>query len=63
MKRTDLLKQLRAIAKQKGLQYEESEGGRHTKVVIGTSQTAVPRHNDINELTAKGIIKHMKGAS
>jgi len=63
MKRTDLLKKLRAIAKQKGLTYDESEGGRHTKVSVGDKQTTVPRHNEINELTAKGIIKHMEGAS
>lgn len=42
-----------------GVEYREVEGGNHTKVWIGDQQTVVARHTEINELTAKSILKHM----
>ncbi len=36
-----------------------TEGGSHTKVVIGNQRTVVPRHNEVNEMTAKAILKQM----
>lgn len=34
------------------------EGGKHTKVQFDDRNvTTIPRHPDVNELTAKGIIK------
>lgn len=60
MKRRDLLKKLKAIAKAEGLEVEMREGGSHTVVTIGGRQTTVPRHNEVNEITAKAIIKHME---
>lgn len=36
-----------------------TEGGNHTKVVIGDARTVMPRHNEINEETAKAILKQM----
>ena len=33
-----------------------TEGGSHSKVWIGERFVTVPRHNEINELTAKSII-------
>ena len=60
VKRTELMKQLRKIAKEKNQPYMETEGGSHTKVEIGDRKATVPRHNEINELTARGILKHMK---
>ncbi|WP_281277767.1 hypothetical protein [Myceligenerans xiligouense] len=33
------------------------EGGNHTKVRIGNLSTIVPRHNEVNEFTAKAIQK------
>ena len=59
MKRRDLLKALRAQAKASGLHNREEEGANHTKVWIGDEQTVVPRHTEINEITAKAILKHM----
>lgn len=35
------------------------EGGSHTKVVIGNRATVVARHNEINEITARAILKQM----
>ena len=59
MKRRDLINKLKASAKQRGLEYTEVEGGKHTKVGIGGKQTTVPRHNEIAEGTAKAILKQM----
>ncbi|MCG8150317.1 hypothetical protein GUY44_07490 [Pimelobacter simplex] len=62
MKRTDLMKRLRKIAKSQGETVEIREGGSHTVVKIGSRQTTVPRHNEVNEITAKAIIKHMEAS-
>ena len=61
MKRTELMRKLRDIARDQGQELQVTEGGRHTKVRIGERQTTVPRHTEINEHTARGIIKHMGG--
>lgn len=37
------------------------EGGKHTKVQVGGRQTTIPRHREINELTAKAILKQLFG--
>lgn len=62
MKRRDLLKELKALAKAQRTEYRESEGANHTKVEFGGRRTTVPRHNEINEITASSILKHMRGA-
>lgn len=52
MKRKDLLRLLKAA----GL--EKREGGNHTSLYRnGVLVTQVPRHNEINELLAKKILK------
>jgi hypothetical protein len=56
-----MLKELRSMAKAQGVEYLESEGGSHTKVEFGGKRTTVPRQNEINEMTAKAILKHMRG--
>ena len=54
MKRKDLLKMLKAAG------YELVEGGNHTLVYKGkTFVDAVPRHAEINEFTAKAIMKRL----
>ncbi len=53
------MKALSAEAKRQGLSLLITEGGSHTKVSIGDRHTTVPRHNEINEITAKAILKHM----
>ena len=55
------MKHLAQIAKQQGLEMHLTEGGNHTKVMIGTRTDVVPRHSEINEITAKAIIRKMKG--
>lgn len=37
----------------------EEEGGNHTKVWVGDRQTVVARHAEINDITARVILKHM----
>jgi mRNA interferase HicA len=52
MKRTDLLRKFK-----KNGWWIEREGGRHTIVTDGVNKDAIPRHKEINELTAIAIIK------
>lgn len=59
MKRKDLMKRLASEAKRQGLDMIITEGGNHTKVSIGERATVVARHNEVNEITAKAILKQM----
>jgi hypothetical protein len=59
VKRTALLKEIRAYAADIGAEAEFTEGGRHTKVVVGDRRSVIPRHNEINELTVKSIRKQL----
>lgn len=56
VKRRDLLKDL----KKRGIQVDE-HGGRHAKLTNPkNNQTApIPRHNEINDFTAKEIYKQL----
>lgn len=54
------MKQLRKIAKSKGVEMSTREGGSHTKVMLGDHFVMVPRHTEINERTALGIIDDAK---
>ncbi len=52
------MKRLRGIAKAKGVEMTVRQGGSHEVVSFdGRKVTTVPRHNDINEYTARGAIK------
>jgi hypothetical protein len=53
------MRRLRKHAKASGLDMVVTEGGNHTKVVIGEKRTVVARHNEINEITAQAILKQM----
>lgn len=59
MRRRDLLRTLADWATSQHLTMTTTEGGSHTKVRIGDRQTVVPRHAEINEITAKQILKQM----
>lgn len=54
------MKRLASIAKADGLDLKITEGGRHTRVQIGERVTFVPRHDEINEITAKAILKQAR---
>lgn len=62
MKRRDIIKAIDRIAKSEGMEAIYTEGGNHTKVRIGNRSTAIPRHNEVNEITARNIIKTIKGS-
>lgn len=53
------MKALAQHAKATGQDMQVSEGGSHTKVVIGDRATVVPRHNEVNEQTARAILRQM----
>ena len=52
MKRRDLIKKLEA----KGYEFAR-EGQKHTVYKKGNKEEQVPRHREINEITANGILK------
>jgi len=62
MKRRDLVKQINQIAKDTNQTPIWAEGGNHTKVLLGTTIITVPRHTEINELTAQAILRKARKA-
>jgi len=61
MKRTELIREINRIAKAQGKTASYAEGGKHTVVRLGSRQTTIPRHTEINEFTAKAILAHIRG--
>lgn len=54
MKYSDLIKLLR----EQGATFKE--GTKHTKAYLNGKQTTIPRHKEVNEITAKNIIKQLQ---
>lgn len=61
VKQTEVLKKIRKAAKAQGLTYTEQELTRHLGITVGTTSTTVPRHNEVNEITAQAIFKQLSG--
>lgn len=59
MKRNELLQRLRKL----GSLELKRNGGNHDIYTINGQDLTIPRHNEINEYTAKGILKQAKGAT
>lgn len=57
------MKRLEAIAKAKGVTVTTVEGGAHTKVWVGDHYETIPRHSEINEITARNIIRRTEEQS
>ena len=59
MKRADLLRRIAAAAKSLGIGWEQvSTKGNHEKWRLGERvQVSIPRHTEINEITAQAILK------
>ncbi|MEU0519190.1 hypothetical protein [Streptosporangium sp. NPDC006007] len=60
MKRNDLLNRMARLAKRYGFEFSKTpdiHGGGHDKWYVRGDAVIVPRHSEINELTAKGILK------
>ena len=57
MKRTELLKKLAQIGPLELVR----EGANHTLYRVNGNPVTIPRHREINELTAKTILRDAKG--
>ncbi len=56
------MKQLANIAKERGTDLAlVRQGGNHELWQIGEQMLTIPRHNEINELTAKSILRTAEG--
>jgi hypothetical protein len=53
------MKLLTDAARETGVELEQREGAKHTRVTIGDRRSVIPRHTEINETTAKAILKQM----
>lgn len=63
VKRVALLKELREIARSKGLMLElQRRGAKHDVWRLGRTTLIVPRHRAISRFTAEGLIKDAEGA-
>lgn len=59
MKRRDIMKAIANHAKASGLPMTQAEGANHTKVKVGNKTTTVPRHTEVNEITARKILEQI----
>lgn len=60
MKRRELLNEMARIAKSHGIEFDKDHpvhGGRHDKFFVGGCPVEVPRHTEIAEYTARGILR------
>ena len=60
MKRVDLINRISKAAADAGVTFEKvREGGGHTIYRYGSQNVVIPRHKEINELTARGILRSL----
>lgn len=61
MKKRTLMKELRSVARAAGVRLEfVREGGNHEIWTIAGERLVIPRHREVNELTAQGVIKRAR---
>ena len=61
LKRTTLLKRIAKAASEAGVKLDlVREGGEHSVYQCGVERFTVPRHREVNELTALGILRHLE---
>ncbi|HYJ33853.1 MAG TPA: hypothetical protein VE326_11590 [Candidatus Binatia bacterium] len=61
MKRSALLRKIRKAANTAGVAFGEvREGGDHSIFRCGSTSISVPRHREINEFTARGILRDLE---
>jgi hypothetical protein len=58
MRKRDLERRMRKLAKEYGVAAYSTEGGSHTKWHAGSEAMPVPRHSEVNERTARGILEN-----
>jgi mRNA interferase HicA len=62
MRRAELLRKIRQAARKSQVDFELiREGGSHSIFQCGLAKVIVPRHGELNELTARGIMKDLAG--
>lgn len=60
MKRADLIQEITEAAAGKGIDMAlVREGGKHSIYRCGTQNVSIPRHREINEYTARGIMRDL----
>jgi mRNA interferase HicA len=58
VKRADLINKIGKAAAEAGVTFERiREGGSHTIYRYGSQNVVMPRHKEINELTARSILR------
>jgi hypothetical protein len=60
VKRRELLSRMARIARSYGIEFDKDHpvhGGRHDKFFAGSHSVEVPRHTEIAEYTARGILR------
>jgi len=63
MRRAELLRKIAKQARTKCVDFElVREGGSHSLYRCGDVRVTVPRHSEINELTARGILAETESA-
>lgn len=61
MKRDELIRKISKAARRNDLKLElVREGGKHSIYRCGSQQITVPRHREINEVTAMGIMADLE---
>jgi predicted RNA binding protein YcfA (HicA-like mRNA interferase family) len=61
VKQRDLIKKISKAGKAKGLVWSlVRQGGQHTLYQLGSTKVSVPRHSEINEMTAQSIMKDLE---
>lgn len=64
MKRTKLMKEIARRAKAEGVDWAFlRQGANHEVWQYGSLRVTVPRHTNINEMTARGILRDIEEAS
>ena len=60
MKRRDLIRVIRSRARVVGKSCTMSEHGPHSKITVGKTKVAIPRHNEIAIGTVKNIMRTLE---
>ncbi|MCP3820094.1 hypothetical protein NLX86_18935 [Streptomyces sp. A3M-1-3] len=61
MKHRDLIKKIRDAAKAKGIPFEMlRQKGSHQMWVCGSIRVVIPKHSEVNEITAENIYKTLE---
>jgi mRNA interferase HicA len=61
VKRSDLVQKIKEAAAAADVDFGKvREGGKHTIYRCGSQRVVVPRHREINELTARGIMDSLE---